>query len=128
MAYTYSRISGSSLQRGVSGTAEGWGRGVGAQLTVGVPLLSFDESNPLYASPEDWSYYLLVLEPASPREKHGDASWIGSTPRSPVPASLHLLALQLKPVRFENAGVSVLQITHFSFNPGGATGTQGIGV
>ncbi len=33
--------------------------------------------------------------PASPR--HGDESWVGSTPMSPVPASLHLLALQLKP-------------------------------
>ncbi len=98
VAFAYSRISGFSLQRGVSGTADGWGRGVGAQLTVGVSLLSFDESNPLYAFPEDWSYYLLVLEPASPREKHGDVSWVGSTLRYPVPASLHLLALwQLKP-------------------------------
>ncbi len=41
--------------------------------------------------------YLLVLEAASPREKHGDISWVVSTPRSPVPLSLHLLALQLKP-------------------------------
>ncbi len=40
---------------------------------------------------------LLVLEPASPRENHGDVAWVVSTPRSPVPASLHLLVLQLKP-------------------------------
>ncbi len=40
---------------------------------------------------------LLVLEPASPRENYGDVSWVVSTPRSPVPASLHLLALQPKP-------------------------------
>ncbi len=35
------------------------------------------------------------VEPASPR--HGDVLWVGSTPRSPVPTSLHLLVLQLKP-------------------------------
>ncbi len=28
------------------------------------------------------------LSPASPREKLGDVSWVGSTPRSPVPASV----------------------------------------
>ncbi len=39
----------------------------------------------------------LVFEPAQPREKHDDALWVVSTPRSPVPASLHLLALELKP-------------------------------
>ncbi len=33
-------------------------------------------------------------ESASPRQKHGDVSWVVSTPRAP--ASLHLLALQLK--------------------------------
>ncbi len=37
------------------------------------------------------------LESAPPRENHGDVSWVVCTPRSPVPASLHLLALQLKP-------------------------------
>ncbi len=55
--------------------------------------------------------YLLVLEAASPREKLGDVSWVVSTPRFPVPASLHLLALQLKPsllARLESAGASVL--------------------
>ncbi len=35
----------------------------------------------------------LVLEEASPRESHGDVSWVVSTPRSPIPASLHLVAL-----------------------------------
>ncbi len=35
------------------------------------------------------------VEPASPM--HDDVSWVGSTPRSPIPASLHLLAMQLKP-------------------------------
>ncbi len=37
------------------------------------------------------------VEPASPRESHGDVSWVVSTPRSPVPVSMYLLALQLKP-------------------------------
>ncbi len=41
--------------------------------------------------------YPMCVEPASPRENHGDVSWVVSTPRSPVSASLHLLALQLKP-------------------------------
>ncbi len=35
------------------------------------------------------------VEPASPR--HGNVSWVGSMPRPSVLASLHLLALQLKP-------------------------------
>ncbi len=30
-------------------------------------------------------------------KEHGDISWVVNTPRSPVPASLRLLALQLKP-------------------------------
>ncbi len=37
------------------------------------------------------------VELASPRVKHGDVLWVVSTPRPPVPASLHLLALQIKP-------------------------------
>ncbi len=46
--------------------------------------------------------HLGWVEPASPigltgSSLHGDASWIGSTPRLPVPVSLYLLALQLKP-------------------------------
>ncbi len=44
--------------------------------------------------------YLLEagrVEPPSSRESHGDVSWVVSTPRSPIPALLHSLALQLKP-------------------------------
>ncbi len=37
------------------------------------------------------------VEPTSSMEKYGDDSWVVGTLRSPVPASLHLLALQLKP-------------------------------
>ncbi len=37
------------------------------------------------------------VDSASSRKTHGDVSWVVSTPRSPIPASLHLLALQLKP-------------------------------
>ncbi len=54
--------------------------------------------------------------------------------RFPVPTSLHLEALQLKPgllARFESAGGSDLHVhtLPFSFNPGYAvTGTLGIGV
>ncbi len=43
------------------------------------------------------AYLLLVLEATSPREKLDDVSWVVSTPGSPVPTSLHLLALKLKP-------------------------------
>ncbi len=67
--------------------------------------------------------------PASPR--HGDFSWVGTTPRSPSPASRYLLALHFKPswlVRFESARDSTLHALPFGFNPGDATGTQGIGV
>ncbi len=35
------------------------------------------------------------VEPALPRENHGDVSWVGRTPRSPILALLYLLALQL---------------------------------
>ncbi len=45
---------------------------------------------------------------------------------SPVPAPLHLLALQ--PVRCESAGASALHTLPFGFNPGDAAGTQGMGV
>ncbi len=54
-------------------------------------------------------YLLLVLEaalssmgrvePGSPRAKLGDVSWVVSTLRSSVLASLHYLVLQLKPNR-----------------------------
>ncbi len=67
--------------------------------------------------------YLRRVEPASPRENHGDVSWVVSTPRSPAPAPLHLLALQLKakPVLFESAEASALHTpTPFGFNPGDA--------
>ncbi len=33
--------------------------------------------------------FLACLEAASPREKHGDVSWVVSTLRSPVPVSLY---------------------------------------
>ncbi len=49
---------------------------------------------------EDWSSFLVLRRHshwASPRETHGNVSWVVSTPRSPAPASLHLLALQIKP-------------------------------
>ncbi len=39
----------------------------------------------------------MRVELASPTEIHGGVSWVVSTPRSPVPASQHLLDLQLKP-------------------------------
>ncbi len=55
-------------------------------------------SDPLYCT-----VLTCLLEPASPREKHGDVSWVVSTPRFPVVALLHLLDLQPKPVRFESA-------------------------
>ncbi len=41
--------------------------------------------------------FFFLFEPASPRGIHGDVSWVVSTPMSPGPVSLHLLALQLKP-------------------------------
>ncbi len=41
---------------------------------------------------------------------YGDVSWVVSTPKSPVPAQLHLLALQPT----YKAGASAL---HTSFNP-----------
>ncbi len=37
------------------------------------------------------------VQSPSPRGNHGDDSWVVSTPRFPVSASLHFLALQLKP-------------------------------
>ncbi len=72
------------------------------------------------------------IEPTSPRENHGDVSWVVNTPRSLVPTSLHLLALQLKPsllARFVSAVVLALHIIiPFGFNPSDATGPLGIGV
>ncbi len=37
-------------------------------------------------------------------------------------------AAQRKPIRFESAGASALHTLPFGFNPGDATGMQGIGV
>ncbi len=37
------------------------------------------------------------VELASQRENHGNVSWVVRTPKSPIPASLQLLALYLKP-------------------------------
>ncbi len=70
-----------------------------------------------------WSGWVSITN----EENHGDVSWVVSTPRSPVPASLHLLALQLKLFLH---GLRAPLFTHsfFGFNPGDATGTQGIGV
>ncbi len=67
---------------------------------------------------------VLVLEAAF-IQRHGDVSWVDSTPRSPVPASLCVLALQLKP---KMSGASVLHALPFDFNPSDATGTQRVGV
>ncbi len=39
----------------------------------------------------------LVVEATSPWARCSVVSWVVSSPRSPVSASLHLLALQLKP-------------------------------
>ncbi len=62
------------------------------------------------------------VEPASPR--HGDVSWVPS-PR----VAAHIgFAAQVKPARFVRAGAPALHTLPFGFNPGDATGTQGIGV
>ncbi len=66
------------------------------------------------------------IEPSSPREKHGDILWVLSTPRSPVPVSLHLLAFHLKPSQS-----SLRAPEHSPFKPSLLVliqGTQGIGV
>ncbi len=52
-----------------------------------------------------------------------DVSWVPSAARSSVPASLHLLVLQLKP-SFPCLRARALP---FGFDPGDATGTQEIG-
>ncbi len=75
---------------------------------------------------------MSCLEAASPKEKHGDVSTVISAPRPPVPASLHLLDLQLKPswlARFESARASALYIhtLPFGFNPGDARDKNLIG-
>ncbi len=50
-------------------------------------------------------------------------SWVVSTSRSPVPVSLHLLALQLEPKR-----PLFTPLPRFGFNSGDATGVQGVEV
>ncbi len=67
------------------------------------------------------------VEPASPR--HGDASWEGGTPRSPVPVTLHLLALHHKPSLFGflSAIASALNTYRHGVNPGDARNRSLIG-
>ncbi len=51
--------------------------------------------------------------------RHGDVSWMGSTPMSPAPASLHLLALQLTPsLSGSKAPECPLYTLPFGFGPG----------
>ncbi len=59
-----------------------------------------------------------------------DVSWVGSTPKSPAPTSLHFygFAAQGMLARFESAGASAHRTLPFSFNTGDAAGTQGIWV
>ncbi len=65
-----------------------------------------------------------LLEAASLREKHGDVSWVVSTPRSPSPSAAAFIgfAAQAKPVRFGSAGTSPLHTLPFGFNQGDAGG------
>ncbi len=49
-------------------------------------------------------------------------------PPSPDGAAFNDFAAKAKLVRFESAGTFALHTFPFSFNPGGATGTQGIGI
>ncbi len=57
---------------------------------------------------------------------HGDVSWVGSTPRSPVPVSLHLLDLQLKP-SLPNLRAPDCPIFLFGLSPGDARDRSLIG-
>ncbi len=69
-------------------------------------------------------------EPASPRENQGDDSWVVSTPMSSVPATLHLLVLQLtssSPV-WEGRSIRSSHPPPFGFNPGEATGAHEVRV
>ncbi len=57
--------------------------------------------------------------------------WLGSKPRFPVPASLYLLALQLKPSLSDLRAPERPLFTHpppFGFNPDDVMGVQGISV
>ncbi len=66
--------------------------------------------------------HLQRVKPASPR--HGDVSWVGSTPRSPVTG----FAVHTKLALFVSAGASAVYTLSFGFNPGDATGTQWVGL
>ncbi len=62
------------------------------------------------------SFLLTYLfEPTSPRENHGDVSWVVNTLRSPVPASLRLEALQLKPSLPGLRALEYPLFTHYPF-------------
>ncbi len=86
------------------------------------------KSNNFPGLPRYAVYMPSCLEAAFPIG--GLVSWIVSTSRSPVPASMHLLALQLKPswpVQVESAGASALHILPFGLNPGDARDRSLIG-
>ncbi len=83
-----------------------------------------EDAKPTSCACGRWSLTYLYLRPASPRENH-DVSWVASTPRSPVPAPLHLLALPLKP---SLSGLRAPEHTlPFGFNPGDARDKSLIG-
>ncbi len=52
----------------------------------------------------------------------------GDAPTNPGVAAFIDFASQAKLVRFGSAGKFALHTFPFGFNPGGATGTQGIGI
>ncbi len=64
------------------------------------------------------------VESASPREKHGDVSWV------PIPGVTAFIGFtaKAKSVQFGSAGASALHTLPFGFNPGDVTGIQGVGV
>ncbi len=79
--------------------------------------------------------YILVFEAAFTRGglslHHQGRCFAGSQNTeapSPDVATFIGFSAQAKPVRFESAGASALKSHTFGFNPGGATGTKGIGV
>ncbi len=77
-----------------------------------------------------FSAFVFVSKSASPREKHGDVPGVVSILRSPVLASLYLLAMpaQGKHVWFEIAGASALHtLIPFGFNLGDARDRSLIG-
>ncbi len=60
--------------------------------------------------------------------KHAMGLVKGDAPPSPNVAAFIDFTAQAKLVRFESAGTFALHTFPFGFNPGGATGTQGIGI